>query len=164
MFIKITNWQFSQLVMFESSIKVTANTYFQNQIVVTSKWLAFANDIFIASHSYHLNQMFVIKDNFILKWSETVILTWHHSNFDKSLHFRWRCNLRSAKWKTDWSRTLQKRYTHTNHLKAKIYLHLGEHSWRGDWGAEEEVWGFKRFQNFKELKKRQLWPAWWGQG
>ena len=44
--------------------------------------------------------------------------------FDKVPVFRWRCNLRSGRWRTDWSRTLQKRFSK---LKDNLLLLCYDH-------------------------------------
>ena len=44
--------------------------------------------------------------------------------FDKVPVFRWRCNLRSGRWRTDWSKTLQKRFSK---LKDNLLLLCYDH-------------------------------------
>ena len=145
------------------------------QIVVTSKELflqmTFSLGLFLSFKISHPG----IVDNYKLKPIENKYVC---AEWSKSLLFkeclnkvwdfsvsRWKCNLRSGKWKTDWSRISPERF-----LRRKCFrpcflwqsdFFSGEHSWGGDWGAEKEVWGFEEIQ---ELKKRQLWTFWRGQG
>ena len=64
--------------------------------------------------------------------------------------------------KQDFAREVfEKKIFQTLFLLWQSDFFSGEHSWGGDWGAEKEVWGFEEIQ---ELKKRQLWTFWRGQG
>ena len=70
-----------------------------------------ANDTFIGSYSYRFNQLLIKKATPLpiqLRNSSGQSNLW--TLFDIPV-FRLRCNLRSAKWKTDWSRILLTRYS-----------------------------------------------------